>query len=389
MDGYDITIVGGGVMGSAVAYYSALVNPAASVAVFEQDPTYEYCSTLRSDGNLRIQFNLEENIRMSQYTFELLATFADDMAVDGWRPDPAPRHQGNLFLADETGRAAAEAGMAAQRALGCEVEWLEPAEIAERWPSYEAEGIVGGTFGPADGSIDPHAVMHGFRRKAIQAGVEFMAAKVDAVETTNGRVTGVRLSSGEHIGAEIVVNCAGGWATNLARTAGVDLPVLPVMRTVFTVETDIETAGLPSVFTPAAAYAIPEGGTSFSVAWSQPDDPVGFDFRFSRRAFEETVWPELVGTLPRFDRLVVTGGWTGIYAVNTLDGNAILGEWPDLSGFYVATGFSGHGFQHAPAMGRYLAELIAGRPPTLDLARLGPQRIIEGRPLREHAGRII
>ncbi len=133
MAGYDVVIVGGGAMGSAAAYYLKSLAGDVSVAVVEKDPSYEYCSTLRSDGNLRIQFNLEENIRMSQYTLELLESFADDMEIDGWRPDPAPKRQGNLFLAeDDEARVHAEAGMAAQRALGCDVEWLDGATIAER-----------------------------------------------------------------------------------------------------------------------------------------------------------------------------------------------------------------------------------------------------------------
>ncbi len=390
MAAYDVVIVGGGAMGSAAAYYLRSLAEDVSVAVVEKDPTYEFCSTLRSDGNLRIQFNLEENIRMSQYTLELLENFADDMEVGGWRPEPAPKRQGNLFLAgDDEARAHAEAGMATQQALGCNVEWLDAAAIAQRWPAYRTEGVIGGTFGPGDGSLDPHAVMHAFRRNAARLGADYVTGEVAAVAAERGKVVGVRFVSGDRLAAPIVVNCAGGWATRLANTVGIELPVVPVMRTVFTVESTIEGAGLPSIFTPRGAYVIAEGGTTFSMAWSLPTDPVGFDFTFSRAGFNDVVWPEIIATLPEFDQLAVSGGWTGIYAVNTLDGNAILGEWPDLSGLFLATGFSGHGFQHCPAMGRHIAELILGREPSLDLARFGPQRIIDGTPVPEHAGRII
>lgn len=389
MTSYDVAIVGGGAMGSAAAYYLRALQPDISIAVFEKDPTYEYCSTLRSDGNLRIQFNLEENIRMSQFTMELLETFADDMEVDGWRPDPAARRQGNLFLVEESDRQVAEAGMATQRGLGCEIEWLDAAAIAERFPSYRTEGVVGGVLGRNDGSIDPHAVMHGFRRNAIKLGVDYVGHEVAAIEARADRVSGIRLATGDIVAAANVVLCAGGWSTALARTIGIELPVEPIMRTVFVVDTEIDTAGLPSIFLPGGAYVLPEGHRSFSMAWSQPTDPIGFDFRFSRSGFEEEVWPQIIETLPEFDRLAVTGGWTGIYALNNLDGNAILGPWPELDGLLMATGFSGHGFQHSPAMGRYIAELIAGREPTLDLSRLGPQRILSGEPLFEHEGRII
>ena len=390
MSGYEVVIVGGGVMGSAAAYYLGALAGDIPIAVVEKDPSYEFCSTLRSDGNLRIQFNLEENIRMSQYMLELLETFADDMEIDGWRPDPAPKRQGNLFLAgDDEARAQAEVGLATQQALGCEVEWLDAATIAERWPAYRTDGIVGGTFGPDDGAIDPHAVLHALRRNAIRLGVEYITGDVAAVDVANGKVAGVRLASGERLEAPVVVNCAGGWATQLVNEVGIDLPVVPVMRTVFTVETTHEGEGLPAIFAPSGAYVIAEGGKTFSMAWSRPSDPVGFDFTFSRAAFNDIIWPEIVATLPEFDQLEVSGGWTGIYAVNTFDGNAILGEWPELPGLFLANGFSGHGFQHSPAMGRHIAQLILGREPSLDLTRFGPQRIIDGTPVPEHAGRII
>lgn len=387
--GYDVAIVGGGIMGSATAYYLRRLDPERSVVVLEMDPTYEHCSTLRSDGNLRVQFSLRENIEMSLYTFELIATLGEELAVGTWKPDPAPRFQGNLFLTDEAGEAAARQGLELQQSLGCEVEWLDADVIASRWPAYRANGVVGGTFGPRDGSVDPNAMLYGYRRKAAELEAVFMPARVERVMASNGRVSGVATSDGRTVEAPIVVNCAGGWATELAATVGVGLPVTPTMRTVYTVDTEIDTAGLPSVFTPSAAYAIPEAGRSFAVAWSQETDPVGFDFSFSRSGFEDTVWPELAKTLPAFEALRVTGGWTGLYAVNSLDGNAILGEWPHLEGFYLANGFSGHGFQHGPAVGRHLAELILGVQPSLDLTRFGPQRVLDGKPVFEHAGRII
>lgn len=390
MTTYDVVIVGGGAMGSAAAYHLGLLAPDLDVAVVEKDPDYEYCSTLRSDGNLRVQFNLEENVRMSLYMFDLLDTFADDMAIGDWRPDPAPQYQGNLFLSDEEGLAAAREGLELQRSLGCDVVWLDPDEIAERWPAYRTHaGVVGGVFGPRDGPIDPTAVLEGLRRNADRLGATYLADEVTEIITDGDRVTGVQLAGGDRLEAEVVINCAGGWSAQLAATAGVDIPVEPVMRTVYVVETPFDVGSLPSIFAPSGLYVLPEGAATSQIAWSTEDDPVGFDFTFRRRAFEEVVWPELLRVLPAFDACKVVGGWCGLYAMNTLDHNAILGEWPQLPGLWLATGFSGHGFQHTPAMGRYLAERITGQPVTLDLGRLGPQRILDGTPVREHAGRII
>lgn len=389
MSEYDVVIVGGAAMGSATAYYLGLLDPSLSVAVVEMDSSYEFSSTLRSEGNLRVQFNLEENIRMSMFTMRLLDSFADDMEIDGWRPDPAPRRQGNLFLIDDAGVGLAQAGLDLQVALGCDVEWLEPNDIAIRWPALRAQGIVGATFGPADGFIDPSAVLHGLRRNAIKLGAHYIEAQVTAIDTDGDRVAGVTLADGSRLSSAAVVNCAGGWSKALAATAGIHIPVEPVMRKVYLVDSQLVASQLPNVFLPSGVYAIPEGDSSFEMGWSRPSDPVGFDFTFSRAGFEESIWPELVATLPAFDELAVTGGWRGLYAMNTLDNNAILGEWPTLGAYFNASGFSGHGFQHTPAMGRYLAELITDSPISLDLSRLGPQRIIDGIPLSENAGRII
>lgn len=385
----DIVIAGGGVMGCAIAYHLLMTEPALDVIVVEPDPTYAKASTSLSDGNVRVQFNLEENVAMSLYAMGIHKTFAVDMEVDGVRPDVAARHQGNLFLADEAGRAAARSGMEAQQALGCDVEWLDADVIADRFPPYAGAGAVGGTFGPQDGSVDPSAVLQGYRRKAAALGARFLEIEVTTIRRQDNAVTGVTLADGAVIEAPVVVNCAGAWAGRLATTAGVDLPITPVMRNVFVIDTHVDVAGLPSVFVPSGLYVIPEHGRTWLVAWSQPDDPVGYDFVVNRERFNERIWPELVEWLPAFDALVIAGGWAGLYAVNTLDGNAILGEWPELRGFYLANGFSGHGFQQCHAVGRYLAEEILGRPRSLDLSRLGPQRIIDGAPLYEHAGRII
>jgi len=387
---HDVVIVGGGVMGCATAYHLLRRDPAQSIAIIEQDPTYRYASTTLSDGNVRIQFNLEENIRMSQYAMEVLDTFADDFELDGIRPDPACRHQGNLFTVDEQGRAEAEAGMRLQRSLGCEVEWLSAQDIADSFPLYRTSGLVGGTFSPRDGSVDPSSVLQGYRRYAVSLGAKFVAGTATRLRSKRDQIIGVALESGERIDAPIVLNAAGAWAAGLAETAGVDLPVEPVMRTVFVVETDRVVSGtLPSIFLPSGAYILPEGQNRYLAAWSRPEDPVGFEFEFSQSGFYDVVWPEIVAHLPEFDRLRVVGGWVGLYASNTLDGNAVLGEWPELSGLYLANGFSGHGFQQCHAVGRYLAELILDQPVSLDLSRFGPQRIIDDQPVFEHAGRII
>ena len=387
----DVIVVGAACMGAATAFHLLESDPARRVRVLDRDLSLARSSTLRSDGNVRVQFNLEENIAISRFAIEVLEDFGARMAVGTWRPEVAMARQGNLFLVDAAGEEAARQGWERQRRLACNVEWLEPDEIARRFPVFASDRAVGATFGRDDGSVDPSAVTSGYRRAAERRGAIFDTAEVVSLLTRDGRAGGVRLADGEELAADTVVVCAGAWSTGLLATAGVDIPVVPTMRTVYVVASDVG-AGLrlPSAFAPSGVYVIPEHGGTFLIAWSLPDDPVGFDFTPADRSrFYDVVWPELVDNFPAFDRLEVIRSWAGLYAQNTLDANAIVGEWPTLPGLYQATGFSGHGFQQCHAVGRYLAELMTGRTPVLDLGRLGPERVVAGRPLHEHAGRII
>ncbi len=387
---HDVVIVGGGAMGSSTAYHLMKADPSLSVVVIEKDSTYAHASTVLSDGNVRIQFNLEENIRISQHTMDVLRTFADDMSTATFRPEIGARHQGNLFLADEAHRESALEGLELQRELACDVLWLDSSEIEERFPGLELVGIVGGTLGIDDGSVDPGAVLRGYRNKAIELGAYYLEDEVVAVSEAGGRVTGVHLRSGSDLIAPMVFVAAGAWSADLVRPLGVDLPIVPTMRTVYVVSTTVETAGMPSLFLPSGVYALPESDRTWVMAWSRPEDPIGFDFTpAGRRRFTDVIWPELLRNVPVFDSLEVRTSWAGLYDVNTLDGNAIIGEWPTIGGLLLATGFSGHGFQQCPAVGRYLAEHILGRSPTIDLARLGGERILDNEPLYEHEGRLI
>jgi len=381
---YDVVIVGGGIMGCCTAYYLMNADNNLKVAVVEMDPGYVHASTTLSMANIRIQFSLKENIQISQYAFECLDRFEEEMAVDGDKPSISYRREGNLFLVDEDGRQTAEEGLTLQKALGCQIEWYSPEQIRKHYPLYGPGGYVGGTFGPQDGYLDAYSVLMGYRAKARSLGAEFTKDEVIEIVTEGGRVSGVRLASGGRLAGEFVVNCAGAWAAKVARTAGVILPIEPTMRQIFALDTKVKPEGpLPLTVLPSGLYFRTETGDLILLGKSMGDDPVGFDFTWDRKRFEDILWPELAQFIPAFDTLKVVRGWAGLYAVNTMDENAILGEWPELKGLFLANGFSGHGLQQAPAVGRYLSELIIGRTPTLDLSIFQPERILENRPLSE------
>ena len=381
---YDIVIVGGGIMGSTTAYYLVKQDPQIKVAVVERDPSYTRASTTLSMSNARIQFSLRQNIEISQYTFDILDRFETDMAFNDNTPHIAYRREGNLFLVDAQDRTRAQEAFDLQKRLGCQVEWWAPDKIKQHYPLYEPTAFVGGTFGVQDGHFDAYAVLMGYRAKARYLGVDYIEDEAVEICSQKKKVTGVHLASGTRLTADRVVNCAGAWAAEIARTTGVKLPVQPVSRQVFALDTSVKPdRPLPLTVLPSGLYFRSETGGLILLGKSMADDRIGYHFSWDDQRFMEILWPELAEFVPAFDTAKLVRGWAGLYAVNTLDGNAVLGEWPELKGLYLANGFSGHGLQQAPAVGRYLTELITAQPLTLDLSIFSPQRILANRPLSE------
>jgi glycine/D-amino acid oxidase-like deaminating enzyme len=381
---YDVVIVGGGIMGSAAAYYLMKADNTLRVAVVERDPSYARASTTLSMSNVRIQFSLKENIQISQYTFEILARFEDEMTIEDRRPKIYYHREGNLFLVDHQNQRAAKEAFELQKKLGCRIEWWSPEKIKRHYDLYEPGNLLGGTYGPDDGHIDAYAMLMAYKAKARFLGAVYLADDITEINKAGGRLGGVTLASGHNISAGFVVNCAGAWAAQIAATAGVELPVIPIKRQVFTLDTAVKPKGpLPLTVLPSGMYFRTETGGIILLGKSMAEDPAGFNFSWDEKRFMEILWPELAEFVPAFDRLKLVRGWAGMYAVNTLDGNAILGQWPEIKGFYLANGFSGHGLQQAPAVGRYLTELILDQPLTLDLGVFSPERILEQKPLSE------
>lgn len=383
-DLYDVIIIGGGIMGSSTAYNLITSDNRLKVGVIEMDPTYAHASSTLSMANIRIQFSLKENIQISLYAFEVLERFEEEMSIDDEKPSISYHREGNLFLVDNLNRGIAEEALALQKSLGCKVEWWSPEQIKEHYPLYDPADCVGGTFGPDDGHLDAYSVLMAYRAKARVLGAEFLKDEVIEIVTSGNAVTGVKLASGSALSSKIVINCAGAWATKVVKTAGVDLPVAPTKRQIFTLDTAIKPEGpLPLTILPSGLYFRTETGNLILLGKSMDEDPVGFDFMWDDKRFMEILWPELAEFAPSFDTLKLVRGWAGLYAVNTLDENAILGEWPEIKGLFLANGFSGHGLQQAPAVGRYLSELITGNTLSLDLSVFRPERILENRPLAE------
>jgi glycine/D-amino acid oxidase-like deaminating enzyme len=372
-------------MGSSTAFNLVRIEPKLKVAVVEKDLTYAKSSTTLSAANLRtVAFSLKENFIISKRTFEILATFESDMTVAGQKPGIYFRAEGNLFLCDADGLAAARRIFDMHKSLGSNAEWLGPEEIKRRWPLYNMEGISAGSFGPTDGHLDAYGLLMAYKTKARSLGVEYLQDEAISLTVKERRVTGVRLAAGQDLKASITVNCAGAWARPLARTAGIEIPIVPIRRQIFVVDTQVKPKRpLPLTFHPSGLYLRSESGGLILCGKSLDEDPVAFDFNWERERFMDVIWPELAAFVPAFESLKLVRGWAGLYEVNTLDHNAIIGPWPEFEGFYLCNGFSGHGLMQGPAVGEHVAERLTGRHPTLDLSVLTPERVIRGCPMDE------
>ncbi len=378
---YDILIVGGGIIGSSIAYNLMNDGFDGTVAVFEKDPTYEFSSTALSVGGIRQQFSTEVNIRISQYGVQFYEKFDETMAVDGEKAHAEFQQRGYLFLANEKNWPLMKRRHQLQTRLGAEVGLLSPADTLGIVPHLKTTDLVGASFGRKDGYLDPHGTLQGYSRKARSLGVAYLNEEVTKILKNGNRVTGVVTRRGGTYGAAAVVNAAGPWAGEVGQMAGVDLPIVPVRRQVYVFQpSQIFDYDLPLVVDVTGLYFRHETGRIIMTGKSIGDEPPGFNFRVDRSFFTRTMWPILADRVPLFDRLKLIRGWAGLYAINRLDSNALLGEHPIVKGFYMAIGFSGHGFQQAPAVGKGLAEMVRlGRYETLDLTPLNYERVSTGR----------
>lgn len=387
MQQVDVVIVGGGVIGSAVAYFLA-ADPGfrGSVAVIERDPTYAAASTALSVGSVRQQFSTPENIRMSLFGAEFIAGIREHLAVADEAPDVGWHEGAYLFLATEKGRPILEANHAVQRANGAVNVLLSAAELAERFPWLRTDDLAAGSLGlEHEGWLDPYALLNAFRRKARALGVSWRHDEVVAIEREGARVVAVRLASGTRLACGAVVNAAGPHAGRVAGLAGIELPVRPRKRFVYVFDCRASLPINQLVIDPSGVYFRPEGAQFIGgVSPPEEEDEDCLDLEIRYELFEERVWPALAHRVPAFEELKLVRAWAGHYEYNTLDQNAVLGPHPEIRNFYFANGFSGHGVQQAPAAGRAIAELLVdGRYRTLDLARFGYDRIMRNDPIRE------
>jgi len=381
----DAVIVGGGVMGWCTAYSLLSGGYNGSVVVLERDPLRRNTSSSLAVGGFRQQFGTEINIRVVRYSVSVYENFGELMETPNGKPDIAIRQNGYLFLATERTWPTFLRRHELQTRLGVEVNLLSPEQARELVPEMDPEGVAGAAFCQRDGYLDPYSVLQGFEAKARSLGATSIYDEVVGIEKDASGVASVKTRT-DAIATRTIVNATGAWAGEFARRIGLDLPVRPWRRQVYVCRIPLADREFPMVVDTTGVHFRSETGSRIVAAGVTPSDQETFEVTWDKPAFEDAIWPALANRIPCFDRLLLENGWGGLYDENPIDHNAIIGCHPDLPGFYLINGFSGHGIMQAPAAGKGLAELIMWDEfRTIDLSDLSPTRFASGKLIVEEA----
>lgn len=389
---YDVIIIGGAIMGASTAWWlTEMPDFNGRVLVIERDMSLEYCSTAHTNSCMRQQYSTELNVKISQFAADFVKNIKTYMGGDTRIPDLSIRSFGYMYLADTQEFAnTLRRNCAVQHRAGAATELMTPDQIKAAYPFYNVDDIVLGSINRVDeGYWDGATVNEWWRRQARERGVEWIENEVIAIPRDCGRVTGVTLKSGETIAAGQVVNASGPRADRTARMAGLSIPVEPRKRYsyVFKAAHPIN-QDLPLTIDPSGVHVRENGGGTYQAGGHADVDPaVDFDdYAMDHGLWENHIWPAIATRIPQFETVKVQAEWAGHYAMNTFDHNAIIGPHPEADNFLFLNGFSGHGLQQSPAMGRGMAEWITyGRFQSLDLSPFKFDRIAQGQPIPEVA----
>ncbi len=380
----DVVIVGGGIVGSSIAWHLAEAG-CRNVLVIERESSQGKGSTGKSMGGVRAQFSTPVNIQMSLYSIPFYAEFDERLGHPaGYRP------QGYLFLATKPAHLDyLRTNMAKQQALGLKtVRMMEAQEIRSMLPQLRSDDVLGGSFCSTDGFVDPYSAMNGFMASAVEKGVTlWKKTEVTAVTIDEQGISGVETTRGP-VGTRTLINAAGAWAAGVARMAGVDLPVEPLRRMLVPSEPfDDFPHTSPMVIDMSNGFHFRPESRGFLLAWNDPEEKAGFNDTFEP-AFIEKILVRAANRVPVFENLAINPkrAWAGLYEMSP-DHHAILGPAPQVSGLFLANGFSGHGVMHAPSTGKILSDLILEGKTAIvdDVSVLALDRFAKGALIHETA----
>jgi sarcosine oxidase, subunit beta len=384
MTSADVVIIGGGIVGSSIAYQLTRAG-CRNVLILEREAHQGKGSTGKSMGGVRAQFSTPVSIRMSLYSIPFFRDFEDVLGhPSGYRA------QGYLFVAtSEPHLNYLRANHSRQAALGLTTARLLGAkDVAEMVPQLRSDDILGGSFCSTDGFVDPYSVMTGFTLRAIDQGARLERdVTVTGIQKDARGITAVETSQGDRVTTRTVVNAAGPWAAQVAHLAGLDLPVEPLRRMLVPTEPFDKIAhSAPMIIDMSTGFHFRPEGLGLLMAWNDPEETHGFKTNFDR-AFVEKILTRAVSRVPVLEEVEVnpSRAWAGLYEM-TPDHHPILGAAPGITGFYCANGFSGHGVMHSPATGKILADLILnGSTDLIDAELVNYSRFAEGRLIEETA----
>ena len=380
---YDVVVIGGGVTGSSGACFIASDSAfSGSVAVIECEPSYENSPSARATGGFRQQFSTPENVDIGLFGAHFVKHVGEYLRVGDEVPDLGYKEQGYLLLATPETLPIMTSNNKVQRAQGADTHMHTPAELASRFSWLNTEGLGGGCLGHSnEGWLDPYALLQAYRKKARSLGVTYVHDEVVGLETSASGVERVVLRDGTALNCGVVINAAGARGLrSIAALVDLALPIESRKRTTFVFECQDEVTAAPLTITPEGCAFRPEGrGFLVNLAPPEDNDPDTQDVDIDYSTFEDTIWPLLAHRVPAFEAIKLHSAYCCHYDVNLLDGNLIIDRHPEFGNFLFAGGFSGHGLQQSPAVGRALSELVVhGEYRSLDLSRFGYQRIASG-----------
>lgn len=379
-----ILIIGGGIIGSSIAWHLAKAGLSDEVVVIEPDPSYEFAATPRAVGGIRFVQGLLQNLEMSLYGRLVFENFLEKLNL---HDDPVElnfRECGYLFLGTGKSTNSFEENHRMLTHGGAEIELLDQAALKAFLPLFNFKDVDLALYSPRDARIDPHSALQGYRRSAVALGVQYKKDQVTGINHNKSRIESIVLQSGETIAAELVVNAANCWAPEICEMVDMQIPVMPVRRQTFFFDMQQNIGFCPAVRDHNGLSFRPDG-SGFITGKTAAGGRTGFEWDLDHREFEDELWPLMAHRSKPFEAIKYRGGWVGHYDQNLMDGNPILGHFVGgLSNFIVAAGFSGHGMQHAPAVSLGLSELILyGEYRTFDLSLFSYARVINNTPIRD------
>lgn len=385
---FDIVIAGGGVIGSACAYFlHAHPRFGGSVAVVEPDPTYREAASTRSASSIRQQFSTPINIALSAFGMDFLRNAPRRLTTPDSAVDVSLVESSYLYLATARGRAALDRCVSIQRNCSVPVQLHDQGALAARYPWLNTSDLIAGSDTvTGEGWFDGYALLSALRRANENGGVRYLRDRVVGFEQGScGRISAAMLENGGRVACRYTINATGTHSRKLAATVGVDLPVFARKRSVFVFTCPTAITRCPLVIDPSGLWFRPERDRFLCGLPADPDPDVSEDdFDVDTGLFETKAWPILAHRVPAFEAVRSTAAWAGHYDYNAFDQNAFVGPVPNIPNFLLASGFSGHGLQQAPAIGRALAEyIILGKFDSLDLTPLSFARCLSNSPLRE------